>query len=231
VAAGDEAAVALTPPDLGIPTAGWEHGGRCVASQVPGSTDLGGIAAGPGACAQGASGRGVTRGGTRSRPARRPGGRCRGEQAHACQQRAWGLATGAIAPGGPQGHGPGALHAAPGRQGVDARRPAPRVARVWQCWCATLQAVGRGVHGTARGWPDEWQRRGGTTPVREPPGVGAAARAPPPRRRRLLGSDRGRARSHPGRRRRRRAEVGPALAACGGAEPCPPGGCRWSPGR
>jgi hypothetical protein len=65
-ASGHEAAGACTEPARGLPPAVLDHLGSFFESQLPMSADRGGLARGPGACAQDAAGMGVVGLGHRS---------------------------------------------------------------------------------------------------------------------------------------------------------------------
>ena len=78
---GHQAAVAFAQPDLGLPTDVLDGFGLLFEAQLQMPADLGGIAIGPGAFDQGASGMGVAGFGHRPLPAPLPAGIFRGGQA------------------------------------------------------------------------------------------------------------------------------------------------------
>ena len=116
-----ESSVAFTQPDLGFPTDVLDDFGLFFESQLQMSADLGGIAIGPGAFDQDASGMGVAGFGNRPLAALLPRGIFRGDQAQKFHQFSWALKTGEVAHFRHQGDGHGELHPTQGLQGLDHR--------------------------------------------------------------------------------------------------------------
>jgi hypothetical protein len=170
--------IALTPPDLGLPPEVLAAFGLCFESPVHVSADLGGIAGGPGPVDQGASGLGVPRCGHGPLSTALGAGVFCGHQAQACHQVSWALEPRQLANCGHHGHGAGARHAAPGLQGCDDRRQAPRCDLVLACWVETLEACGVFMQGTDGCLRDDGRRRGRTDDCREPAPVGRTPGGP-----------------------------------------------------
>jgi hypothetical protein len=107
---------------------------------------LGRILGGPGACDQHASGRGGPGFGHGPWLAALTRGVCRGHQPQELQQCSWVRKTRAGAQCGHRGDGHGALHPAPGLQGVDHRTQAPGFALLLPLRFKTSKTGGVVVH-------------------------------------------------------------------------------------
>ena len=140
----------------------WMTLGCVFESQLQMSTDLGGIAVGPGAFDQGASGMGVAGFGNRSLSALLTGGIFRGDQAQEFHQFSWGIKTGQVANFGHHGDGHGELHPTQGLQGLDHRMQTPGFDVLLEFLFETLEAFGVFSDGTDIFLKDDLLRRCGT---------------------------------------------------------------------
>jgi len=148
------------------------------ASPWPRSADLRGLARGPGACDEYASGLGVACVGPRPLSAWRPGGVFRGGQAQAWPQCSGGSTPGPGTPGGSQGDGPRAGHAAQGLQSLDHRGQTPGWHGLVECVREPWEACGRRLPCADVFWKNIGWRGRGPDHVREPPQGGRAPRGP-----------------------------------------------------
>jgi hypothetical protein len=166
--AGDPFSGPLTAPHLGLPAEVLDGCGGLCPSAVERPADLRRIARRPRAVHQGATGMGVASCGARPVAASLARGGCRGHQPHAWHPCAGGSEAGAVAACGHPDDGPGARHAAPGRERGDHRVQAPRCDLRVACLVEPREACGVCGHGADVCLTDEGLRRGRTDHLREP---------------------------------------------------------------
>ena len=176
--AGDASPGALTPSDLGLPTAVLDHFGLFVQAPLQRSPDLGGIPIRPGPCDQDTAGLGVARLGHGTLPPWRTGGRCRGHPAQRLPPGAWAVKPWQGAHGRSQGHRARARHPTPGLEGRDDGGHTPGLDVLVPCRGATREACGRLRHRADVCGNNAWRRRGRPHHRREPPQVGRAPMGP-----------------------------------------------------
>ena len=174
----DESSVTFTQPDLGFPTDVLDDFGLFFESQLQMSADLSGIAIGPGAFDQDASGMGVARFGNRPLSALLPGGIFRGDQAHKLHQFSWALKPRQVTHFRHQGDGHGELHPTQSLEGLDHRVQTPGFDVLVEFLFETLEAFGVFTDGADIFLKDDLLRGRGTDHLREPSQVGRAPIGP-----------------------------------------------------
>jgi hypothetical protein len=173
-----EAPVTMTQPHLRFPTDVLEDLGWWCESQWQLSADLRGIAIGPGAFDEPASGMAGACLGHRPLSALRPGGVCCGSQAHALHQCSGGRTPGQGTQGCSQGDGHRAWHAAPGLQSLDHRGQPPGLHVLVECLLEPLEVCGMRLDYSDVGVKNTGLRGRGTDHGRAPPQVGRAPTGP-----------------------------------------------------
>ena len=170
--------VALPEPDLGLPTDVLDAWRLFFQSQLQVSTDCGGIAIGPGAFAQDASGVGVTGCGHRPLPAVVASRGLRGHQPHALHQCSGGLNACQVTTVGHHGDGHGQWNTTQGLKRLDHWRQTPRCAVVLQVLLQAPKPFGVFVNRTDLCLQDDGLRWDRADHLREPPQVGRAPIGP-----------------------------------------------------
>jgi hypothetical protein len=173
-----EVSGAFAAPGLGLPPDVLDDRGLVFESPWHVSTDLSGIAGGPGAFTQSASGRGVP--GVGHGPVLAPlprGIGCR-DPPQEFHQVSWVSDTRHSSHFCSHGDGHRAWHPTQGLKGRDHRVQTPRFDRCVAFLCETLEAFGGCVDGSDLFLATEWLGRGGTHDGREPPEMGRAPMCP-----------------------------------------------------
>ena len=177
----DEASVAFTEPHLRFPTDVLDDLRLFFESQLPMSTDLGGITIRPGAFDQDATGMGVACLGDRSLATLLTGGMFRGHQAHKLPEFPWTLKACQVTYFGHQGDRHGALPPTQRLEGLDHRGQTPGVDLLVEFMCETLEACVVFAHGSDIFLENDVLRWGGTDDFREPSAGGPGPNEPGPR--------------------------------------------------
>jgi hypothetical protein len=168
----------LTQPALGFPTNVLDDFRVFFQAQLQMSTDLCGIALGPGAFDQSPSGMRVTGLGNRPLPASLGTGVFRGDQAQKLHEFSGGLKACQVANVGHHGNGHDQVDAAPGLERLNYRVQAPRGDLSLPLLFETLQSFGRLLNGMDIFLKDDVLRWCGADHFREPPEVGWAPICP-----------------------------------------------------
>jgi hypothetical protein len=136
------------------------------------AADFRGIARGPGAFAEDASGMGVARVGHRPLAALRPSGVFGGDQAQALHQCSWGITPCQSTHGRHQGYGHRAWHATQGLQSLAHRGQTPGLPGLLACLREPLEACGMLMNRADVFLKNDLWRGRRTDDFREPPQVG-----------------------------------------------------------
>src|SRR5439155_7313781 len=142
LAPGDQAAVALTESDLGLPTDVLDHLGHCFQPQLQVAADLGWVAVGPGSLDEYASGVGVPSLGDAPLTTALPRSVFTGDETQVAHELSRILEAGEVAQFGHQGDGGEELHAAPGLKGFHYWQPAPALHQGGKVGFQALHALG-----------------------------------------------------------------------------------------
>ena len=142
------------------------------------TTDVGGIAGGPGAFDQGTTGVGVTGLGDRTVPAALTTRVFGGDPAQICYHLPGMLEARQVAECGHAGHGHGELPAAQGLKGLDHRLQSPGCDLCLQCWPEALEPFGVLLDRAGPVLEDDLWRWGGADHFGEPPHMGRAPGRP-----------------------------------------------------
>ena len=142
------------------------------------STALRGLAIGPGACDEAASGMGLACLGHGARPPLLTRGIGRGHQAQTLHQCAWAVQPCQIPHCRHQGHRDCQWHATQGLERLAPRRQTPGFDLLLACLGETLAAFGLLLHHPDVCLQDAVLRRGGPDDLREPPQGGPGPNAP-----------------------------------------------------
>lgn len=170
--AGEQRALPLTEPHLGLPADLLDALRWGCESQLSMPPDGGGVAIGPGPLDQRPPGMALASFGQRALLAPRPPGGCRGRQASIGHEVAGGGEAGAVTACGHRGDRDGKRHAAQGLERFDPGRSTPGGAVCMECLFETLQTFRGLADGADICLKDHWLRRGRPDPVREPPEMG-----------------------------------------------------------
>jgi hypothetical protein len=177
-AASDQAAVALTPPNLRLPAEILDGFGLLFEPQLQMSTHLGRIAIGPGTFNKSPTGLGIARFGHGTLATPLTGGIRRGHQPHAFHACSESLDARQVAAFGHRGDRYRDLYTAECLKDLDHRVPTPSFDLRLECLVETLEAFGMLVDRAAIFLEDHWRRRGGTDDFGAPPPMGGVPGGP-----------------------------------------------------
>jgi hypothetical protein len=166
--------VALAPPPLGFPTEILDGFGPLCQAQPELTTDLGRVAVGPGAFAQGPTGMAIARVGDAALMPPLTTGICRRDQPQRTHEWSRVIEPGEASPFCHDRDGHGALAPPQGLEGLDHRGQTPGFALRAEFLFETLQAFGVLITRADVSLEDEVLRGSGTDDFREPPQRGRA---------------------------------------------------------